>query len=77
VLCDPSTVLTELPSATPSDPVRRRYETAKDIPWHRAGSRTRFGPQGVRAPWQGTSACLFAEHDLFRKPVPTFRDHAL
>src|SRR5205809_5623098 len=23
------------------------------------------------------SIYLFAEHDLFRKPVPTFRDHAL
>src|SRR5215467_12816486 len=30
-----------------------------------------------RCPWCIASQDMFAEHDLFRKPVSTFRDHAL
>src|SRR5439155_5714949 len=45
--------------------------------WER-GERRRRGPRAGCFSFESSSrSSLLLEHDLFRKPVPTFRDHAL
>src|SRR5262249_60507743 len=56
-----------MPAPGPSEPCRR-YRQYR--PAHPSARITRGRPEG-----QATR--LFMAHDLVRKPVPTFRDHAL
>src|SRR6266700_2006424 len=45
-------------------------------PWMTYGARLSARPRSDQVESESWSSFLF-EHDLFRKPVPTFRDHAL
>src|SRR6266516_7153844 len=69
-----STVFTALASRL-CLPAHKNHDAAAGATLHMSGSRKRRRQSGMRFVELSSRSSFLFEHDLFRKPVPTFRDH--